>query len=522
MPILEIKNLTVAFPSGKNSIQTVVENLNLTIEKGEMIGLVGESGSGKTMTALAAAGLLRRRGALITGEILLNGRNLLSLTPKEMRKVQGSEIGMIFQEPMTSLDPAKTIGCQIEETLRLHTSISKDERRKRALEAIKQVELPEPDRIYNAYPHQLSGGQRQRVMIAAALISKPAILLADEPTTALDVTVQKQILSLLERECKAMGTAVLFISHDLSIVRMLCSRMIVMQDGKAVEEGKSEKIFKEPENEYTRELIAAVPDFSRGTGKTIPENAEKVIEVSGLDAYYTENSGKLFQKKRKAHILKNLSLYVRKGEITGLCGESGCGKTTLARCILGLHRDHTGEINHSTKRPQMVFQDAGSSLNPAKTVEWILEEPLKNCTELSAEKRKQCVTEMLYLVKLPESLRTRYPHELSGGQRQRVSIAAALMLQPEFLIADEPVSALDVTVQKQILALLEEIAHETGVAILFISHDLRTVYRLCNRVLIMKDGEIIEEGEPEKVYSSPESDYTKQLLESAGYSHRDV
>ncbi len=518
MAILEIKNLTISFPSGKNSTQTVVDDLSFTIEKGEMIGLVGESGSGKTMTALAAAGLLGRRGASVTGEIFLSGRDLLKLTSKEMREIQGKDIGMIFQEPMTSLDPAKTVGWQIEETLRLHTSLTKDERRKRAIEAIKQVELPEPERIYNSYPHQLSGGQRQRAMIAAALISKPALLIADEPTTALDVTVQKQILSLLERECRAMGTAVLFISHDLSIVRMLCSRMIVMQDGKAVEEGTSEKIFREPVNEYTRELIAAVPDFSRGTDKAIPDNAEKAIDVSGLDAYYTENSGKLFQKKRKTHILKNLSLYVRKGEITGLCGESGCGKTTLARCILGLHKDHTGKINHSTKRPQMVFQDAGSSLNPAKTVEWILEEPLKNCTELSAEKRRQCVTEMLYLVKLPESLRTRYPHELSGGQRQRVSIAAALMLQPEFLIADEPVSALDVTVQKQILALLEEIAHETGVAILFISHDLRTVYRLCNRVLIMKDGEIIEEGVPEKVYAEPAKEYTKQLLESAGYS----
>ena len=518
MAILEIKNLTVSFPSGKNSVQTVVENLSLTVEKGEMVGLVGESGSGKTMTALAAAGLLRHRGALVTGEILLNGRDLLRLTIKEMREIQGRDIGMIFQEPMTSLDPAKTVGWQIEETLRLHTSLTKDERRKRAAEVIKQVELPE--RVYNSYPHQLSGGQRQRAMIAAALISKPALLLADEPTTALDVTVQKQILLLLERECRAMGTAVLFISHDLSKVRMLCSRMIVMENGKAVEEGTSEKIFREPENEYTRELIAAVPDFSRSTDRRLLENAEKDIEISGLNAYYTEKSGKLFQKKRKAHILKDLSLYVRKGEITGLCGESGCGKTTLARCILDLHKDHTGSIIHSTKRPQMVFQDAGSALNPMKTVEWILEEPLKNCTELSAEQRRQCVTEMLYLVKLPEDLRTRYPHQLSGGQRQRVSIAAALMLQPEFLIADEPVSALDVTVQKQILALLDEIAHETGVAILFISHDLRTVYRLCNRVLIMKDGEIIEEGVPENVYAEPVKEYTRELLESAGYTWR--
>ncbi len=513
MAVLEIKNLTVSFPSKAGS-QTVVDNISLSVDKGEMIGLVGESGSGKTMTAMAAAGLLRHRGAVVTGEIYLNGKELLSLSPKEMRQIQGREIGMIFQEPMTSLDPAKTVGWQIEETLRLHTDLTKVQRKEYAIEAIKQAELPE--RVYNSYPHELSGGQRQRAMIAAALISKPSLLLADEPTTALDVTVQKQILLLLQKQCKAMGTAVLFISHDLSIVRSVCKRMMVLQKGIAVEEGSSDSIFTNPQHSYTKELISAVPDFSRCAPEKKQESST-VLNVASLNAFYPASGGKLFGKKAKTQVLNNISLTVHKGEIIGLCGESGCGKSTLAKCILGLHKDYSGSIVHSTNRPQMVFQDAGSALNPAKTVEWILEEPLKNCTQLTSEQRKQCVMEMLYLVKLPEELKNRYPHQLSGGQRQRVSIAAALMLQPEFLIADEPVSALDVTVQKQILSLLEEIASETGVAVLFISHDLRTVYRLCHRVLIMKDGAVVEEGTPKRVYGSPENDYTKALLDSAGY-----
>ncbi len=516
MAILEIKNLTVSFPS-KAGEQVVVDNISLSIDKGEMVGLVGESGSGKTMTAMAVAGLLRLRGAKVKGEITLNGRELLSLSPKEIRTVQGREIGMIFQEPMTSLDPAKTVGWQIEETLRLHTDLTKEERKARAMEAIEQAELPDPERIYSSYPHELSGGQRQRAMIAAALILKPSLLLADEPTTALDVTVQKQILTLLQKQCKALGTAVLFISHDLSIVRSVCSRMVVMKDGRAVEEGLSESIFTSPVDDYTKELISAVPNFSRYAENNSFERNERVLSVSELNAFYPVNRTKLFSKKTRNHVLKDISIDIRKGEIIGLCGESGCGKSTLAKCILGLHKDYTGSISHKTAHPQMVFQDAGSALNPSKTVQWLLEEPLKNCTDLTKEQRKACVTEMLYLVKLPEELRTRYPHQLSGGQRQRVSIAAALMLHPEFLIADEPVSALDVTVQKQILSLFEEIAAETGVSILFISHDLRTVYRLCHRVLIMKNGVIVEDGVPRDVYSAPKSDYTRSLLESAGY-----
>ncbi len=515
MAIFEIKNLKVVFYDNKEPF-TAVNDLSFSAEKGEVIGLVGESGSGKTMTALAAAGLISDKAAEVTGNIFIDGKDVLSLSQKEMRKIRGSEIGMIFQEPMTSLDPAKTVGWQVEEVLKLHTELSKEDRRAKALEAIKEAGLIDFERIYNSYPHQLSGGQRQRVMIAAAIIAKPKLLLADEPTTALDVTVQKQILELLKKQCKANGITVLFISHDLALVRSLCERMIVMKNGIAIEEGFSDDIFENPKEEYTKELIAAVPKFERMPKENKRADNEIVLKVSDLCAFYPKSSGRLFSKNEKSQALYDLSLTVKKGEIIGLAGESGSGKSTFARCILGLHEWKTGEIHHNTKYPQMVFQDAGSSLNPSKTVEWILEEPLKNCTKLSVERRRQCVTEMLYLVKLPEELRNRYPAQLSGGQRQRVSIAAALMLEPSFLIADEPVSALDVTVQKQILSLMKEIVLETGVSILLISHDLRVVYQMCDRVLVMKDGRIVEEGEPLSLYKNPKHAYTKELLESAG------
>ncbi len=514
MAVFEVRNLKIVFHDRKESF-TAVDNLSFSAEKGEIIGLVGESGSGKTMTALAAAGLIFSKEAEVSGQIFIDGKDVLSLSQKEMRKIRGSEIGMIFQEPMTSLDPAKTIGWQVEETLKLHTELGKKDRRAKALEAIEEAGLSDSQRIYNSYPHQLSGGQRQRAMIAAALIAKPKILLTDEPTTALDVTVQKQILSLLKKQCIANGITVLFISHDLALVRSLCKRMVVMKNGKAVEEGFSDDIFENPKNDYTKELIAAVPKFERDKFENKPDNSETVLKVSDLCAFYPQNNGRLFSGDRKQQVLYDISFTVKKGEIIGLAGESGSGKSTLARCILDSHHFKTGEICHSTKYPQMVFQDAGSSLNPAKTVEWILEEPLRNCTKLSAEKRRERVTEMLYLVKLPEELRERRPSQLSGGQRQRVCIAAALMLKPSFLIADEPVSALDVTVQKQILSLMKEIVRETGVSILLISHDLRIVYQMCDYVLIMKDGRIVEEGDPVPLYRNPKHPYTKELLKSA-------
>lgn len=517
MSLLKLCNLSITFLDGKEP-ETVVQNLSMTIEAGEKVGLVGESGSGKTISALAIAGLLKRKDVRIEGQILLDGRDLLACTDREIREVQGKEIGMIFQEPMTSLNPSRTIGWQVEEALRLHTNLNAEERRARAMEALREVELTDTERIYHTYPHALSGGQRQRVMIAAAMICRPRLLLADEPTTALDVTVQKQMIALLHKLSETHGTAILFISHDLALVRTLCDRMLVLRQGKTVEEGATEQIFTAPQKEYTKELLAAVPKFERFPRPLPQEDREFVLQVSDLCAYYPMESRKLFQKKQKKQVLHHISFAIQQGEIVGLVGESGCGKTTLAKAILGLHRDDTGEITHRTEHPQMVFQDAGSSLNPSKTVEWILQEPLRNVTSMSAQEMQERVTQMLQLVQLKDTLRKRYPWQLSGGQRQRVCIAAALMLQPEFLIADEPVSALDVTVQKQILSMLQDIVQKTKVSIFMISHDLRVVYQMCDHVLVMKDGLIVESGTAEEIYRHPKHSYTKALLESAGAS----
>ncbi len=515
MSLLEICNLSITFLDGKEP-ETVVQDLSMTIGAGEMVGLVGESGSGKTISALAVAGLLKRKDVRIEGKILLNGTDLLSCTDREIRQVQGKEIGMIFQEPMTSLNPSRTIGWQVEEALRLHTDLNAEARRARAMEALREVELTDTERIYHAYPHALSGGQRQRVMIAAAMICQPKLLLADEPTTALDVTVQKQMIALLRKLSETHGTALLFISHDLALVRTLCDRMLVLRQGKTVEYGTTEAIFASPQEAYTKALLAAVPKFERYPHPLRAESGTSVLQVSDLCAYYPVESRKLFQKKQRKQILHHISFDIKQGEIVGLVGESGCGKTTLARAILGLHRDETGEIVHTTAHPQMVFQDAGSALNPSKTVEWILSEPLRNLTSLSAKEKQERVARMLQLVQLKDSLRKRYPWQLSGGQRQRVCIAAALMLQPEFLIADEPVSALDVTVQKQILGMLQDIVQKTKVSILMISHDLRVVYQMCDHVLVMKEGTIVESGTAEEIYRNPTHPYTKSLLESAG------
>ena len=514
MAVLEIRHLDITFWDRKQP-QKIVEDLNLHMEAGDLVGLVGESGSGKTMSALAIAGLLRQKHVQIQGEILLDGCNLLTCTQQQLNRIQGSQIGMIFQEPMTSLNPARTVGWQVEEALRLHTNLNAKERRERAMEALRDVELPDAERIYHAYPHALSGGQRQRVMIAAAMICRPKLLLADEPTTALDVTVQQQMIALLRKLNETHHTAILFISHDLALVRTLCRQMVVLQNGKVVESGQAEKIFTSPQHPYTKELLDAVPRFERTVWHELKCDAPAVLQVAHVCADYPKENSSFFHKKERKEVLHDISFTVKQGEIVGLVGESGCGKSTLARTILGLHKSYTGTVTHTTKHPQMVFQDDGSALNPSKTVDWILQEPLKNHTQLSAQQRKACVCEMLALVKLEEELRMRYPQQLSGGQRQRVSIASALMLHPDFLIADEPVSALDVTVQKQILSLMKEIVRETNVSILLISHDLRVVYQLCDHVLVMKDGSIVESGTAEEIYVHPQHPYTKALLKSA-------
>lgn len=497
--------------------ETVVYDFDISVSAGEIVGVVGESGSGKSMSAHAIAGLLSRKDMKKNGSILFEGEELLTVARPKLRKIQGDDIAVVFQEPMTSLDPVKTIGSQVEEALRIHSDLSDDELKKAAIDMMRDVELDDAENLYDKYPHELSGGMRQRVMIAAALICDPKLLIADEPTTALDVTIQAQIIELLKRINREKGTAILFISHDLSVIRSLCSRVVVMNKGRIVETGPVEEVFTNPREEYTKNLIEAIPKFVKLTEGTINRDAKPILEVRNVSCRYKKVTGYFVPGKKQKLVVKNASFTMHEGEITGLVGESGSGKTTLGKTILGMLDETEGEIIHHSGMPQMIFQDPYGSLNPSKTVGWILEEPLRINGRYSAEERRARAKEMLGLVGLDASYMDRKPRALSGGQRQRVCIALALMLEPKLIIADEPVSALDVTVQEQVINLLIKLNRELGIAILFISHDLKVVYELCSRILVMKDGRIIEQGTDEEIYKNPKDPYTKQLLLSAGY-----
>ena len=512
--MLEVKDLNIEFHD--HSVpETVVYDFDLHLEEGDIVGIVGESGSGKTMSALAICGLLSRHDMEKRGEIRFQGKELLTCSRGEMRELQGDDISIIFQEPMTSLNPVKKIGWQVEEALRIHTNMTKEECYERAIWALSEAELPNPEKVYEQYPHELSGGMRQRVMIAAAIVCRPKILIADEPTTALDVTIQAEIIKLLQKLNREFKTAILFISHDLSLVRQLCERVIVMQYGYVVEQGKTEDIFCNPKEDYTKKLIASIPDCETRKVEKDFSQAEVVMEAEAIHAGYQETEG-FFGKNTEKKVLKGINFTLHKGEVLGLVGESGCGKSTLAKVLLGLNKQYTGKISVQPGSVQMVFQDPYSSLNPRKTIGWILEEPLKIKGGYTKEQRKEKVLAMLEKVGLEKDLAQRYPRQLSGGQRQRVSIGLALMSEPKVLVADEPVSALDVTIQAQILELLQKLKEEMGLAILFISHDLRVVYQLCDRVLIMQNGEIVESGVPNELYRGFKHPYTGQLLEAAG------
>ncbi len=512
--MLEIKDLNIEFHD--HSVpETVVYDFDLEMEEGDIVGIVGESGSGKTMSALAICGLLSRHDMKKSGEILFEGEELLTCSRQKMRELQGDDISIIFQEPMTSLNPVMKIGQQVEEALCLHTQMSKEERYERAIWALSEAELSEPEKIYEQYPHELSGGMRQRVMIAAAIVCRPKILIADEPTTALDVTIQAEIIELLQKLNREYKTSILFISHDLSLVRKLCERVVVMQNGYVVEQGVTEQIFTAPEKEYTKNLINAIPDCGRQKEDRDFTGEETVLEVQDIRVSYHTSKG-VFGKKQEQAVLKGVDFVLHKGEVLGLVGESGCGKSTLAKVILGLNRDYSGQVKGEKEKIQMVFQDPYSSLNPSKTVGWILEEPLKVRGADSKEERRQKVLKMLGRVGLEPEIADRYPGQLSGGQRQRVGIGLALMSDPQVLVADEPVSALDVTIQSQILELLQRLKDEMGLAILFISHDLRVVYEICDNIMIMQEGKIVESGTVREVYTAHRHPYTEQLLKAAG------
>ncbi|MBO4889915.1 MAG: ABC transporter ATP-binding protein [Lachnospiraceae bacterium] len=497
--------------------ETVVYDFDINVSAGEIVGIVGESGSGKSMSAHAIAGLLSRKDMKKKGSIMFEGEELLMVERSRLRRIQGDDIAVVFQEPMTSLDPVRTIGYQVEEALRIHRDLSDEELKKRAIEMLADVELDDPEGIYHKYPHELSGGMRQRVMIAAALICEPKLLIADEPTTALDVTIQAQIIELLKKINREMGTAILFISHDLSVIRSLCSRVVVMNKGRIVESGPVSDVFDHPKEEYTKRLIEAIPKFVKIAECHVNKDAKPILEVKNVSARYKKVTGYFNPAARQKVVVSDASFTMYEGEIMGLVGESGSGKTTLGKTILGMLDDTDGQIIHYSKMPQMIFQDPYGSLNPARTVGWILEEPLRVKGGYSAEERRNKAKEMLGLVGLDESYLKRKPKALSGGQRQRVCIALALMLEPRLIIADEPVSALDVTVQEQVINLLIKLNRELGIAILFISHDLKVVYELCSRMIVMKDGRIVEQGTDEQIYNNPKDPYTKQLLSSAGY-----
>lgn len=513
-PLVEIKNLSVRFPEGDHMFEAV-KGISFEIGKGEILGVVGESGSGKSMSALTLMGLLPRDAQVASGEVLFEGQDLLSMDPDERRTLRGSRMAMVFQEPMTSLNPVLKIEKQVGESLRLHGKLSEKEIHERVIAALREVGLSDAEAICSRYPHELSGGMRQRVMLAQAAICSPQLIIADEPTTALDCVVQAQILELFRKIHREKGTSILFISHDLNVIRELCSRVIVVYHGEIVEEGETGQVLLNPQHAYTRRLVASIPERRKEE-----ELGEEVLRLSDLHVYYDVRGG-LFRKKGKKHVIHGVSLTARDGEILGIVGESGCGKSTLCKTILGLHDQYDGEVwVKDGMCPQMVFQDPYGSLNPARTIGWILEEPLKMRGIRDKKERTRLVGEMLENVGLDASFASRRPSELSGGQRQRISIGAALLMDSRLIIADEPVSALDVTVQSQILKLLLRIHEEKGMTILLISHDLNVVRRLCRRVLVIYRGVIVEEGEAEDVYGAPSHPYTRLLLAATASGER--
>ncbi len=486
--MLEVRDLKVAFPKeepGSKLVDWAVKGISFSMGRGEILAIIGESGSGKSMTALSIAGLLPP-DAVSSGEILFNKKDLMALSKEGRRMVQGKDISMIFQEPMTSLNPVMKIGKQIEEVLVLHTGLSKAERKERVCKALLDAGLADPERLCQSYPHQLSGGMRQRVMIAMASVLKPQLMIADEPTTALDKRIQGQILRLLKQINTEKKMGILFISHNLEVVKDFCDRILVMYQGEIVESGTPEEIFQNPKEEYTKKLLASIPKGKQIVKKEILEK-KPVLEVRNLNVYYTE------KRKQKRQVIFNANFTIYEKEIVGLVGDSGGGKSSLSKAILGINKDIEGEICHFTEYPQMVFQDPYGSLNPVKRIGWILEEPLRIQVRLKKAERKEKVLHLLERVGLDRAYVGRRPGELSGGQRQRVCIALALILESRFIIADEPVSALDVTIQAQILELLKELKEEYKLSYLFISHDMAVINEMCDRILRLEDGKLYEE-----------------------------
>ncbi|HEU0204579.1 MAG TPA: dipeptide ABC transporter ATP-binding protein [Burkholderiaceae bacterium] len=522
--LLEVQHLSVRFGAA-----TAVDDVSFSIGAGEKFALVGESGSGKSVTALSILRLVA--DARIDGTIRFSGADLMQKSEPEMRGIRGSSIGMIFQEPMTALNPLYTVGNQIGEVLELHEAMRPNAARARAIELLAKTGIPDPERRVDAFPHQLSGGQRQRAMIAMALACRPQLLIADEPTTALDVTIQAQILDLLDALQAEMGMAVLFITHDLNLVRRFSHRVGVMERGKLVEIGDTQQVFADPQHAYTQRLLASRP---QRVVKPVPADAPVLLKSDGVDVSFSMPRG--FFRKAQFVAVKRATLALKRGETLGIVGESGSGKTTLGMALLALQPVSTGSVEFDgrridnadrrtlramRRRMQVVFQDPFGSLSPRLTVGQIVGEGLElHRPELPAAEREKLVLAMLDEVGLSErhgvaNVLQRYPHEFSGGQRQRIAIARAVVLGPDVLVLDEPTSALDVSVQQQVLGLLAELQQRRGLSFVFISHDLAVVRAMSHRVIVMKDGDVVEEGDAEALFAAPRAPYTRALLAAA-------
>jgi len=524
-PVLAIAGLSVALPPGAER-RYAVEALDLTVAPGEIVCIVGESGSGKSVTAHAVMGLLPK-GQLVrtAGSIRLEGEELATATARHLRGLRGTRMAMVFQEPMTALNPVLRCGAQIDEVLRTHTRLDAAARRARILDILAQVRLPDAPRVAASFPHQLSGGQRQRIMIAMALVLEPALLIADEPTTALDVTTEAQILALVRELQAARGTGVLFITHDFGVVAEIADRVVVMRHGRVVESGPAQVVLSRPEHAYTRALIAAVPSLTphepRGRA------GASVLTATGLTKIY--RTGGPFARGHAVEAVKAVDLHVDAGEIVGIVGESGSGKSTVARCIARLIAPTAGTIRLGDqdvaklsvralrphrRRIQIIFQDPYRSLNPRRTVGASLIEGPVNFGEPVASALARA-RELLGFVGVADGAVERFPHQFSGGQRQRICIARALLMEPALLIADEPVSALDVSVQAQVLDLIDRIRERLSLAVLFITHDLRVAAQVCDRLVVMHRGEVVESGPTFGVFQQPQHPYTRTLITAA-------
>ncbi len=559
-PLLSIAALNIHFTADGVSTSSV-KNSSFTVAPGELVAIVGESGSGKSVTALSILQLLPKQAA-VSGEVLFSldeneTVDLLKLPENKIKDIRGNQIAMIFQEPMTSLNPVFTCGHQVMEAIQLHQQVSKETARQKTIELFKKVKLPEPENLLNRYPHQLSGGQKQRVMIAMAVSCNPALLIADEPTTALDVTVQKTILELIKELQQQNNMGVIFITHDLAVVADIADKILVMYKGEIVEQGKNLEILRSPKHPYTKALLACRPS-GQSKGKRLPvvsdfledgklkledrsqrsevgnqssdirPQTSAILEVKNLSVHFPVKKNLFGKATLFFKAVDDVSFTVQQGDIVGLVGESGCGKTTLGRSILHLIKPTSGEIllggkditqirasvlRNMRKDLQIVFQDPYGSLNPRITIGDAILEPLKVHAVLNNNKqRKEKVMQLLEKVSLDTNHFNRYPHQFSGGQRQRICIARALALDPSFLIFDESVSALDVSVQAQVLNLLNDLKKEFGFTAIFISHDLSVVHYICNRILVMHRGKIVEEGEAGQVYYHPKNEYTQKLV----------